>query len=336
MATFVAQNAANAFQCALNYLAQLFEPLAPAALRSNLPEIVSQQVFCNAPTEVPLFRLFFTNSQNRAQGVRLTPHVVNVSANLFCDWDYQRFAAETNGQPDRVGHLCATIAACHGQLGIISGNATHHLAALSNPAAYPRNQWVRLAQTMTCAARQFAAFAQIHGHNDAAVRLAWCNGINLPNIALANLTVNDLWNATDLLVQVPHIGRQLALNFLKDSGLEHCVKPDVHVRRVGARAFRENQHDPYPNSHDGERASASACIALAQAIASAPGAPVPNISVAAVDRLLWLTGSGRLYFHTRQHSDLPPIRLPRNQQNARITAVARILRAAVDGGNFDL
>ena len=182
-------------------------------------------------------------------GIRFGPHVVDALANLFHHWDYRRFVSEINGQPNPVGYLCALIVACHnarvaqGKPGIIDGKAARHIAALGDHAAHGKNQWVRLAQTMTAAAQQFAAFAQIHGCDDMAVQLAWCNGINLPNIPLANLKVNDLWNATDLLVKVPNIGRQFGSEFpegqrpgtLREAG---CPRPPSWRKGISPESGR--------------------------------------------------------------------------------------------------
>jgi hypothetical protein len=141
------------------------------------------------------------------------------------------------------------------------------------------------------------------------------------------LTVDHLWKATNSLIEVPEIGRAIALNSVKDAGYPHAFKPDTHTRKVAGQAFRENEKEYEVNDN-------CCCVGAALAFAQVSEAHGTwndrSMSLAAVDRLMWLAGSGDLRV---ADGNAKPLKA-KSAAGYRRKKIAGILRKAARPGRF--
>jgi hypothetical protein len=295
---------------------------------------IQRQIFENKALASPLFRLFLTNCVNRAHGAPMQAEDWAELADFFMDWDAVRFAQR---YPLKDGCPCdglrAAFAETASSRNLIRGNVDYHLEALRQLGG-ARNGWVRLLQTAQQGSHLLAGrpgsnrVLDNHVLDDGiAMRALW--SFDLAAIPLDCLTVDDLWRATDRLIAVPGIGRQLALNFIKDAGYGHAFKPDTHTRKIAGMAFRADSQE-YRATNAGERACVDAALAYAQALSAHGSWNGWTMTLAAVDRLMGLAGSGKLWI---MGEDAP--RLKKRGAAGRRRAVAKILRGALRLGRFD-
>jgi hypothetical protein len=114
--------------------------------------------------------------------------------------------------------------------------------------------------------------------------------------AIGSVDGEKVWAFVDEVVarKIPWLGQATGPNFLKDAGLVEFVKPDVHtiriVKALDARASRVDAEDWRAE----EAAVAKAMIRYANEAGVWPRA---------MDRALWLVGSG--FFHYQAKSPLP-------------------------------
>lgn len=319
---FLSQQAVDSFDRSIDCIARFFHDRTKVA-KAEITDLIHRQVFESRGHGDPLFRLFVTNSANRNQGAREPQGGWDRLAGFFANWDpvafAERYPLENCARVPTVD-LCRAFLDFDDEHQIIGGDRNYHRDRLRNRK---RNGWVRLLKAAQAGGHLFAS-----RHRDAGRRLdhvemmrsLW--GFDLSQVPLHRLTVDDLWRATHALVRVPEVGRQIALNFIKDAGYGHAFKPDVHTRDVAGQAFRATL-DAYPASDAGERACVGAALAYAQALAAHGNWNGWTMSLAAVDRLLWLAGSGNLW--------IANVRLPGSRAGkVRRTEVARILRTAVN------
>lgn len=113
------------------------------------------------------------------------------------------------------------------------------------------------------------------------------------------------------------------------------MKPDIWLRRIAGLAFNQGKEE-FMGDDAGERACTDCTLAFAQALQTTdlPGGPLT--SLAAVDRLIWLTGSGKLFHAPPGHTaPAKPYRLPpKAAAVARAQQLAQMLRAAVKPGKL--
>jgi hypothetical protein len=332
---FEATTIADCFCQSIQTVINWFKPkmsdhgLQPSAAAS----LICKQIFHPAPQfgdDTPLFRLFCTNSQNRSGGVPLTAENWNdLGRHIFRNWQYAQVVAQS------VDDLCDAV---------LTADATYHLIrgdrdGRHRPALEKRittNSWVRLLKTAHHGAALFANLEKQAYQCDRQKLDALCKvgHVDLRALALPSLTATDLWLATAQLRDLFGIGWPLALNFLKDAGIDNAFKPDVHTCDLAGRAFR-GKPSAYSTDLNGLKACVSAALAFTQQLArSYPSTgkfadEFPSkhqnyeITLASVDRLMWTAGAGRIWI------DDHDIRLPRRQSQARRQVVAGILRAAV-------
>jgi hypothetical protein len=233
---FISAAAVAAFHQSMDCIAGFFAE-ATGRPSQHFAPFIQRQIFENTALASPLFRLFLTNSVNRAQGAPMRAGDWVNLADFFMNWDAVRFAQRyplENGCPsDRLRTAFAEAAV---RQNIIRGHVGYHLEALRQPNnAY--NSWVRLLRTAQQGSHLFAILARADHALDDRITMQALWGFDLAAIPLDCLTVDDLWRATGSLVAVQGIGRQLALNFIKDAGYGHAFKPDTHTRKVAGMAF---------------------------------------------------------------------------------------------------
>ena len=292
-------------------------------------DAIRRQIFdCTWVTE-SLFQLFCMNATNRKGGAEVNDWTA--LAPVFANWDATALQVRypLGGGDPHPDLIAALLSADRVSQIIGGGDAAAHRQALL--AATRGNEWVELLRTVCHGgAIRFAAPAVVNAPTVQAKLTVLCGGIDLHAIPLARLSVGDLWRATAPLTRIPGIGRQLALNFIKDAGCRNATKPDIWLRKVAGYAFTEDQ-TAYPASSigndQGERDCVEAVLAFAQAVALTDGDGPWITTLAAVDRLLWLVGSSKLFVSGHQQ----PLLLPRSNivTEARLRAVAAVLRSAL-------
>lgn len=316
----------NAFQNGLDWLCNYFYNRCG----NDVVERVYEQVFQNEPIDDPLFKIFCTNSANRTGAPDIKTHHWNALAELFHDWDAHLFL---NAYPiieeTPTAELRHAFVDLNNGLDLddqfIRGNIEYHINALNGNIQ--SNGYVRILTAIQQGSCLFNV-EDVEGNLLEGVDLMIniCNDIDLHEVELQDLTQECLWEATENLVGIGEIGRQLALNFIKDAGYGNAFKPDVHTRRVAGYAFRQN---PAPYERDDLEACVSASIAFAQVISEqAANWNGWEMSLAAVDRLMWTAGSGILWVGEPQ--------IPRRYGGRnRAQTLGEILRHSVLPGHFD-
>lgn len=323
---FVPAVAVSAFHQSMDCIAGFFVE-ATGRRPQHFAPFIQRQIFENTALASPLFRLFLTNSVNRARGAPLQAGDWAELADFFMDWDAVRFARRyplNDGCPSDGLRFALAEAAL--SRNIIRGDVGYHLDALRRPNR-ARNGWVRWLRTAQHGSHLLAGRPRSILDDGIAMRALW--GFDLAAIPLDCLTVDDLWRATDRLVSVPGIGRPLALNFIKDAGYGHAFEPDTHTRKIAGMAFRADCQE-YRATDAGERACVEAALAYAQALLAHGSWNGWTMTLAAIDRLMGLAGSGKLWI---MGEDAP--RLKKQGAARRRRAVAKILRGALRLGRFD-
>jgi hypothetical protein len=281
---------------------------------------VESQIFKHQTMKTPLYRLFCMEAVNRSGGVPLNDEQWDVLAPVLCSYSHRDVARRYSGfQALCDAILCADeVTRNH----LIRGERERHRRALGAATKNKKNSWVRFARAAWHGASLFSQVEGPRALTDMELLEELWGGVPLHRIPLQQLTLHDLQKATELLAGLPEFRRQLALNLFKDFGIANALKPDVHVRKIAGMAFGERTVE-YPPNEEGEWACVRACLAFAQVLSVHGHYPEPGISLAAVDRLLWLAGSGRLWSLSPTH------RLPRSDAEERRKTVATILREGI-------
>ncbi len=286
---------------------------------SEARHLTLNQVYGNEPRiqdPILTFRKFCTNSQNRG-GSRYLLDSRGwdlLGRHVLYEYNYNTIAAQYPWDLDNVGPqlseaLCASTLAAHLNHGqILRGNVQLHIRRLQEHGT-SRSAWRRLLSTIQHAATVFATRS---GHSLAPP--AWNLIVGkISTIEPAHLKISQIVDAIAPFVKIRNIGHPLAANFLKDIGIQNLFKADTHTLKVTGYAFRLCEQ-PFPEKEDGILHSTE--NALAFSIAA-------GVTLASVDRLMWLAGSGEWY-----QFRVGAI-LPQSERLDRIREIARILRQAV-------
>jgi len=261
----------------------------------NATAMVKRQIFPPPPAACPkaLFEQFCKSSQDRSYGLSLTPAVAAaIGTTALFGYDYSLIVAN---YPD-VASLKRTL-----------------LAA----GIKPRIAADRFAETIYEGARKFHGYAPLPTMS---LAKAHANILGpIVSITAGHVTIDDVMETIARFESVPNMGLPLISNFLKDSGLPHFVKPDIHLLDIVGDIFAAPPGRQLKSNPVGTWCVLHSVIIYAQAA---------GIDPAALDRLLWLTGSGLFHILPKPH------RLPASSKRARIAHVSRLLRPAILSYSF--
>jgi len=339
--SFDSDCAANAFEKLLETVVGWFQEAHRDLDPADVQNLIKCQVFNDRPSlEGKLFKHFCVSSQDQPNGLPLSSGEWKaVGLAMLDDFEFTHVAAQTlNGLRCRAFTVARDRLEGNGYP-LIGGDVDRHLAALANPRIDPKNPWVALFDTAHEGARLFQGLVGGDSNSDepyVAVDSAILSSLAEPILGpLKNLTVDAFREATQRLRSVRGIGDAMALHFLRSAGVANAFKPDRHTTRIAGRAFRKDgSNDTIEDkkiAYDTWRCL-STVLAFARALNEGlKGANKLAVSLAAIDRLMWTAGAGRIW------RGEPKLFL--SQQGDEITkrraAAASILRRAVRENCFD-